>query len=306
MSNITSGVLFMLISTFCFALMNAFAKVLSEALVPLAESVFLRSLIMVFVALAVYIFTSLKDSKKPKATYQKGGWLNLFIRVIMGALSFLAVFYNISTIPLGTASAFVQTMPLFAVMLGAIFLKEKLSPAIIIATIIGFIGILLISNPQLNGISLLNVAVGIFSGLSLAIAFVSLRGLSRHFSNIFIVLSHAVGSAILSALAMLLPLDGIGGFVLLSVREWVLVACMGGFGTLGQMFLNRAYLAAPVGIVSPINYAGILFSMLFGILLGDVLPSLATISGILLIIASGVLIAMPALLDDLRHLRKIQ
>lgn len=309
MSNITSGVLFMLISAFCFALMNAFAKALNDAGVPPMESVFWRSIIMVIIALAIYIFAFFKErfsknnAAKPKKTYEKGGWFSLFIRVVMGGLSFLAVFYNISTIPLGTAAAFAQTMPIYAVILGAIFLKERLTPAIIIATIIGFIGILLISNPRLNGISLVNVAVGIFSGLSLAIAFVSLRGLSRHFSTLFIILAFGVGNAILGALGMLLPLQGVGGFVLPGGREWVLILCMGGFGTLGQVFLNRAYLYAPVGIVAPIDYTRILFSLLFGILLGDALPNLLTTSGILLIITSGVLIAMPSLLDDLRKIK---
>ncbi|TQR33080.1 EamA family transporter [Campylobacter sp. MIT 99-7217] len=235
----------MLLSAFCFALMNAFAKVLSTLGIPSMQSVFFRSLIMVFLVLLVYFYNF--STHKEKKVYKKGGYISLFVRVIMGGLSFLAVFYNISTIPLGTAAAFAQTMPIYAVILGAIFLKERLSLMSILATIIGFIGILLISNPKFNGISLVNIFVGIFSGLSLAIAFVSLRGLKEYFSNIFLILAFGVGNTALGFLAMFLPFEGVGGFVL---------------------------------------------------------PNLATISGIILIIASGLLIATPSLIRDLAKLKK--
>ncbi|MWV62093.1 EamA family transporter [Helicobacter saguini] len=305
MSNITFGVMFMLLSAFCFALMNAFAKALSDDGIPPMESVFFRSLIMVIIVGSMYLYNfSTHKNRKYKKTYKPGGWFSLFLRVVMGGLSFLAVFYNISTIPLGTAAAFAQTMPIYAVILGAIFLKEKLTLPIIFATIIGFVGILLISNPRLNGISLVNVAVGIFSGLSLAIAFVSLRGLGEHFSNMFIIFAFGVGNSILGFCGMFLPISGVGGFVVPAVREWWMIVLMGGFGTLGQVFLNRAYMAAPVGIVAPIDYTRILFSLLFGILLGDALPNLMTFSGIILIIFSGILIALPSLLKDLRKIRK--
>lgn len=302
MSNVTTGVAFMLLSAFTFALMNAFAKVLNEHGIPPMESVFFRSLIMVLIVACIYIYHFSKHTEKK--VYKKGGWVSLSVRVVMGGTSFLAVFYNISTIPLGTAAAFAQTMPIYAVLLGAIFLKERLSLPIVLATIIGFVGILLISNPTLNGISLVNVFIGIYSGVSLAIAFITLRGLKNYFSNLFIILAFGVGNTILGFLGMLIPIEGVGGFIVPSSKEWWLIACMGAFGTLGQHFLNQAFLNAPVGIVAPIDYTRILFSLLFGIILGDALPNLLTTSGIFLIILSGVLIAMPALIRDLKKLRE--
>lgn len=311
MSNVTLGAVFMLLSAFFFALMNACVKALTELGMPSMESVFFRSFIMVLIILIIYFYTfytlkrlEKKGAKIERKTYKKGGYLSLFVRVTMGGLSMLAVFYNISTIPLGTAAAFAQTTPIYAVIMGVIFLKERLSVSIVLATIIGFIGILLISNPDVNGISLVNVFVGIFSGLSMAIAFVTLRGLKEYFSNMFLILAFGVGNSILGILGMFLPIDGVGGFVVPSVKEWWLIALMGGFGTLGQHFLNKAYLNAPVGIVAPIDYTRILFSLLFGLILGDALPNLMTTSGILLIIISGILIVLPSLLDDLRRLRK--
>ena len=86
-------------------------------------------------------------------------------------------------------------------------------------------------------------------------------------------------------------------------EDWILILGLGLSGTLGQYFLNSAYLKAPVGLVAPIDYSRIVFSLLLGLALGDSLPSLAEIIGIALIIISGLLIALPALLRDLNNLK---
>lgn len=319
MSNVTSGVVFMLLSAFSFAAMNGIARLLANHGMPSMENVFFRSFIMVLIILLIYFYNFLhdkirdsrniiesnsKDSIKKKKTYKKGGWFSLSVRVIMGGLSMLALFYNISTIPLGTATTFTQSAPLYVVLLGAIFLKERLNFAVISATILGFIGILLISNPTFSGISPINVAVGIFGGFSMAVAFITLKGLKEYFSAMFIILSFGVGNAILSALGMLIPVEGVGGWITPNLSDWALVLAMGIAGTLGQHFLTKAYLSAPAGIVAPIDYTRIIFSIFFGILLGDSLPNLLTTSGIVLIILSGILIVLPSLLDDISRLKK--
>lgn len=302
MNNITSGIFFMLASSFGFALMNGFAKALSAERIPAMENVFFRSSVMVLIVLLIYVYNY--STHKPKKNYKKGGWGKLFIRVVMGGLAMLSIFYNIATIPLGTAIAFAQSVPIYAVLMGALFLKERLSIGIIIATIIGFIGILLISNPDFNGIRFVNVCIGIFSGISMAVAFVTLRSLKPYFDNLFLILAFGVGTTLLGLLGMFIPIHGVGGFVMPNTWECLLIIGMGISGTIGQHFLNKAYIIAPVGIVSPIDYSRIIFSLLIGIILGDELPHFMNIVGIGLIIFSGLLIAMPALLEDLRKLRK--
>lgn len=299
-SNVTAGIFFMLGSSFCFALMNAFAKSLSSYGIPSMENVFFRSIVMVAIVLLVYSYEYARH--KPKKTMKKGGYFKLLVRVGMGGFAMACTFYNIATIPLGTATAFAQSVPIYAVIMGIIFLGEKVNIAILLATLLGFVGLLCISNPSFSGIGIDNVIVGILSGLSMAVAFVTLRSLKQYFSNEFLVLAFGAGTAIIGFLGMFIPVKGVGGFVLPGGVEWLLILAMGGCGTVAQFLLNKAYMNAPVGIVAPIDYSRILFSLLFGIILGDSFPSLLTTSGIILIIVSGVMIAMPSLLKDIKRM----
>lgn len=301
-NTIMQGILFMLSSSFCFALMNGFAKILSTDNIPSMEAVFFRSLVMVIFILFVYLYNFIKH--KPYHRYKKGGWGKLFFRVIMGGFAMLFVFYNIATIPLGVATAFAQSVPLYAVIMGIIFLKEKVSFLNIIATIIGFLGILFISNPNFNGIQPVNILAGILSGLTMAFAFVTLRNLKEYFDNTFLIFAFGVSTTLLGFFGMFLPFHNVGGFVAPSFTDWIFILGMGISGTFAQYFLNKAYLNAPVGIVSPIDYFRIVFSMIIGIFLGDSLPNLMTSLGIILIIVSGLLIALPVLLYDLKRLNK--
>lgn len=300
-SNLTAGVFFMLSSAFFFALMNAFAKTLSSYGIPSMENVFLRSILMIIFTLLVYSYEFARH--KPKPQMKKGGYLKLILRVAMGGFAMACTFYNIATIPLGTAIAFTQSMPIYAVIMGVIFLGEKINLVIITATIIGFVGILLIGNPTLNGLSVINVIVGICSAVGMAVAFVTLRSLKPYFTNEFMVLAFSVGAALIGFLGMFIPVKGAGGFVMPGGFEWGLVLAMGLCGTIAQFLLNKAYISAPVGIVAPIDYSRILFGLFFGILLGDSFPNLITSLGITLIILSGVMIAMPSLIKDVRRLK---
>ncbi len=299
-SNISRGVIFMFASSFGFALMNAFAKILSTN-IPAMENIFFRSIVMVIIMLFIYVYISIRNKNKKRL--KKGGFIKLFMRVAFGSFAMFCVFYNIATIPLGTATAFAQSVPIYVVFIGFFFLKEKVSIAIICATLIGFIGILMIGNPSINGLSIANILCGIASGIGMAIAFVALKGLKDYFDNSFVILSFALGTTILGLFGMLIPIENVGGFVMPTNIEWFFILCMGISGTIAQHFLNKAYVIAPVGIVAPIDYSRIIFSIFLGILLGDSIPNLTTSIGIALIIFSGLLIATPALLKDLKKIK---
>lgn len=293
------GILSMLLATLFFSLMNACIKILSSD-ISATQSMLFRSLLMCVFILSLFLFTPLKRSEK------RGGYGILSLRAFAGGISVLLTFYNIATIPLGIASTFAQTVPLYAVFFAYFFLKESLHPIVFIATILGFFGIVLISDPSSN-IPLHNVIVGIFSGMGSAIALVSVRSCKAYFEERMIILAFGIISVLISLVCL-----GIGIFFPLEVFEWkpiakdlwLYIALMGIFGTLGQYFMTKAFMLAPAGIISPIDYAKIIFSLLFGIWLGDALPNFQTSLGIALVISSGLLIALPVFIKDYTELRK--
>ena len=126
----------MLIASFTFAVMGAFAKLASQSMSSL-EVVFFRNIAGVFlVGLAVL--------KKPMR-HQGGKPFLLFFRGFMGFVALLAFFYNIAHIPLGDAMTYSKTSPIFTAIFAWLFLNEKLSRKAWLAIFVGFIGILFIT-----------------------------------------------------------------------------------------------------------------------------------------------------------------
>lgn len=298
MNHHSLGLLCMLFASIFFSLMNACIKILSPDL-SITQCMFFRSILMsAFVAL-LFLFKPLEK------TNTKGGYFPLLIRGFFGASSMLLFFYNISTIPLGTASTFAQTVPLYAVFFAHFFLKESLSLLVVFATWVGFCGILLISNPSTN-IPLSNIIIGLLSGVTAAIALVSVRGCKKYFDERMIILSFGLIATAMSAIGIVLnPMLGLDFLAWKPLLKdlWIYILAMGITGTLGQYLMTKAFMLAPAGLVSPLDYAKIIFSLLLGMALGDPFPDMPTFIGMLLVIFSGLLIALPIFLRDLQSLK---
>jgi len=74
--------------------------------------------------------------------------------------------------------------------------------------------------------------------------------------------------------------------------EWLYVTAVGIFATISQLLMTKAYEFTKAGIVGTISYSNIVFALIIGISLGDPIPNLWTILGIILVIASGLLVAL--------------
>ena len=286
---IDEGIKYMLFASLLFAVMGAFAKLASAHMSSL-EVVFFRN---VFGVLIVG-FAVLKSPLK-----QVGGkpWL-LFFRGFMGFSALLAFFYNIAHISLGDAMTFSKTSPIFTAVFAWFFLQEKLSFKAWGAVFLGFVGIVLITQPSGFGFSKYDI-LGIFSGVGAALAYTSVRELKKFYDTRAIVLSFmgvgTLGPIVLLVLSNFLHVKELdfmlGKFVMPTGVVWVYVLAMGVLATLAQVYMTKAYGASKAGIIGAVSYTNIPFSILIGLFLGDSLPSLITTIGIILIISAGVLVA---------------
>jgi len=82
-------------------------------------------------------------------------------------------------------------------------------------------------------------------------------------------------------------------FVMPSGIEWVYVIAVGIFATISQLLMTKAYELTKAGIVGTISYSNIVFAVVIGIMLGDPIPDIWTVLGIILVILSGLLVALP-------------
>ena len=284
------GIYYMLIASMLFAGTGALSKILSSELSSI-EIVFFRNII----GLGLIIWMIYK-----RPLHQAGGkfWLLAF-RGIIGTIGLYAFFYNIAHIDLATAFTFSKTSPIFTALLAAFIFKERLSYLGWFAIFIGFIGILFVIEPTL-GINK-DEYIGLLSGIGAAMAYTSIRGLRKHYDTRTIVLSFMLCGSVIPLISMIIGsfyykpnLDFlISPFVMPSLNGWGLVIVMGLLATGFQIYLTKAYAASKkAGVVAAIGYSDVVFSMIFGLILGDPLPSVWAFLGIVMIIGAGVLVAL--------------
>lgn len=287
--SLDEGVKYMLIASFLFAIMGAFAKVLSNIMPPV-EVVFFRNIIGVFLVLASIYHFPLK---------QKGGKPFLLIfRGLMGFLALLAFFYNIAHISLADAMTFSRTSPIFTALFAAWILREKIGSKGWLAVFLGFVGVVFIMQP--DGLSFTKTdLLGLFSGIGAALAYTSVRELKKYYDTRSIVLSFmgigTIGPLILMGLSHFVGVGNfdfiLGEFVMPSGTDWFYIAGLGVFATLAQGYMTKAYGATRAGIVGAVSYTNIIFSLLLGLMLGDAFPNLLGFFGIMLVIFGGILVA---------------
>jgi len=289
LNKLDNGVKYMLIASFTFAIMGAFAKLASAELSSL-EVVFFRNIAGVIIVGIAILKTPMKH---------KGGkpFLLLF-RGTMGFVALLAFFYNIAHIPLGDAMTFSKTSPIFTAIFAFIFLNEKIGKNGWIAIGIGFIGILFITQPTAIGFTKYDL-LGIFSGVGAALAYTSIRELKKIYDTRAIVLSFmsvgTIGPILLFFISNYVQVDELdfifGHFIIPKGITWFYLIAMGIFATISQILMTKAYGETKAGIVGTVSYTNIIFAILIGLLIGDSLPSLTTCFGITLIVLSGIIVA---------------
>jgi drug/metabolite transporter (DMT)-like permease len=188
-------------------------------------------------------------------------------------------------LPLAEATTLGFTTPLFAVILTALVLREKVGPWRWLAVVLGFAGVLIIAQPGHQPISLLGAAAGLGSGLLVAVVSFQIKDLARSEPPIAVVFYFAAFGSLL--MAPLLP------FVMTShtAFQWLLLLGVGVIGTIAQLFLTASLRFGSVASVIVMDYSALIWATLYGWLIWDHLPPTATWLGAPAIIAAGITIA---------------
>lgn len=285
-SDTRRGIFFMLIASFLFSLIMLFAKLLSASMGSV-EVTFWRNV----VGLAVIGVITLR-----KPIRNVGGKpFTLVFRGVIGTVALLTFFYTISATTLSNAIVYSKTEPIFTALLAFFLLGEKLKPYSIVAVIIGFAGVALLSGMEMGYLHVMGLLTGFLSSL----AYTSVRSLKTCYDERTVVLSFMFSGVFIPILLMIAAqyttseifAFALSPFVLPHGSDWLWIALMGVAAAYGQIFMTRAYFYAQAGIVSTVSYSVVLFATMFGIMLGDIFPTPTVIAGGIMIIASGILLS---------------
>lgn len=284
------GIVFMLFAALGFSLMGGSAKLLKENF-NAGQLVFFRNLVG-FIVLVI--------SFTIRPPINKGGkfyWL--MFRGLMGTTALYTLLYCILHIPLGTAMTYNLTSALFIAIFSFFLFKEYHGRVVLLAVLIGFIGMILIYKPAIH-FPWYYHAAGLLSGITSAIAYITVGRLYQYYDARVIVFSFILTGVLVPVIFMLikiifrLPADNVFFIDWRWPRgvEWLYISSLGLFALFGQYFVTRSYGADKAGIVSAVSYANIIFSVFIGMALGDAFPDLMSWGGIFCIIAGGVIISL--------------
>ena len=160
------GISITVIGGLCFAIQDAGIKWLTAEIAVL-QVLFLRSLFgLVFLGASTFISGEHISFKVDRP------WL-LAARTGINILGWILFFYGLKYLPLATAVALFFSFPLFLAIISVPLLGENVGVRRVLAIMVGFIGVLLITNPA-SGISVPALLM-----LGAALAWAMVAGLTR-------------------------------------------------------------------------------------------------------------------------------
>ena len=275
---ILPAISFRLISVMAFATMGALIKLAERHGASLSELLFFRQLLAMPIVLAAVIagpgLASLRTKRLPAH----------MLRMVVGLSSMSCMFLSLMTLPLAEATTLQFTMPIFATILGALILREPTGVHRWGAVIVGFVGIVIVTQPGTSHIPLIGAIYGLFG----AILSASVSILVRHIGKT----ERPTTTVFYFSLLSLVPLGAVWLFNIQGHPPvtWVLLLLVGLTGGVGQLAMTRSLTLAPVAVTLPMDYFSLLWATFYGWALFSVLPTSMTWVGAPIIIASGLYI----------------
>ena len=235
-------------------------------------------------------------------TRRRGGSLHTsvpamhFWRSLSGVLALCLWFYAISRLPLATAMTLNYMssvwMALFllgsAVAAGGSRGAGGATPRLIATVLVGFAGVALILRPTIERDQLWYGLMGLASGMLSATAYLQVSALGRIGEPEYrVVFYFSLGGIAAGALTMLTT--GASPHTSTSVA---LLLAVGLLATVAQLMMTRAYATGKTLVNASLQYLGIVFAFLYGVVLFDDPVTWWAIAGMVLIVAAGVAAAV--------------
>jgi len=273
-----SAPLLMLLASLLFALMGVCVK-LAAAHYSAGEMVFYRSIVG-----AVFMFV---------LTRWRGGTLATplpamhFWRSASGVIALMLWFHSIGGLPLATAMTLNYMssvwMALFLIGGSVLVGAGRVDGRLVAAVLTGFAGVALVLRPTVDQQQLWHGLTGLLSGMLAAMAYLQVTALGRAGEpEERIVFYFSIGGLGAGALWMLWQ-----GASPHTARGLALLLAIGTLATVAQTMMTRAYRIGRILANASLQYLGIVFSFVFGVLLFNDVVTASAVSGIVLIVGAG-------------------
>ena len=276
----TQGALWMLLSAVTFSIMTTLIKFLGDDY-PAALQAFYRQAAGLVILLPIII----RRRGAAFATTRPG---ILFFRSAAGTLGMILSFYAFQEMPLADANALSFTRTLWLVPLAAFVVRETVGPLRIGAALVGFLGVLLMVRPGASGEFALGLpALAMLTASFLfALTITGMKVMTRdHSPTVLLVWAATLG--------FLFSIPGaFFGWRWPAPMDLALLCAMGVLGTITQACYIKGMQLGDAGAMAPIDYTRLVFSVIAGFLLFHELPSVWTMAGAGIVVASTLFITI--------------
>ncbi len=265
----------MFISICAFSVMDLIVK-WSENY-PVGEVLFFRGLfgmITIFFIIPREKFLSFYKTNRPMLHFK---------RCIAGLIAIVAIFIALRNLPLATVVSISFAAPIFTTIMSIFFLSEKVGLYRWIAVVVGFIGILIISQPGFSSFNVYYIYPVIFC-LGLSYVAIAIKKLSSTEPVWLIGFYFSFSIMILSFFTLQ------HGWILPDLLDLFLLSMVGILGGLANLWLTQSYKYSDVSLVTPIKYLALVFAIIFGYIFWEEIPTIKTLIGAFLVVMSSVII----------------
>ena len=269
------GFFYMFISVCAFSVMDIIVKWSDNY--PVGEVLFFRGLC----GLIPLFFLIPKE--KYFNFYKTNRRFLHFKRCASGLIAIVSIFIALRKLPLATVVSISFAAPVFTTIMSIFLLNEKVGLYRWLAVIVGFIGIIIISEPGFSSMNLYYLYPIVFC-LGLSYVAIAIKQLSETEPVWLISFYFSLSIMILSFFTI--P----QGWLLPNTKDLLLLSLLGILGGLANLWLTQSYKFSDVSLVTPLKYLALIFAIFFGYIIWGEIPTYKTLIGSLLVIFSSIII----------------
>ncbi len=269
------GFLYMFLSVCVFSIMDLIVK-WSENY-PVGEVLFFRGLCGLIPILSII------PKDRYINFYRTSRPILHLKRCMSGLIAIVAIFIALRELPLATVVSITFAAPIFTTILSIIFLSEKVGFYRWLAVLVGFVGIVIISEPGFSSLNIYYIYPIIFC-LGLSYVSIAIKKLSST-EPIWLIGFYFSFSIMITSLFTIPK-----GWIMPNLTDSILLSLVGVLGGAANLLLTQAYKFSDVSLVTPLKYLALVFAIIFGYLFWGEIPTFKVLMGATLVIISSVII----------------
>lgn len=267
-----AGIMMMLIGILLFSINDVMGKWL-VATYTVGQVLLLRSAAALVVIAPFVVRQGLSRTLRPERPGLQ------LLRVLLGSCEVALFYWAVSYLPLADTMTIWLAAPVWAVVLAAVLLGEKVDAGRWLAAVAGFVGVAIALNPSGQSLSMPAI-IAVVGSLSFAALMITGRQL-KGTPDVTLVAWQTLGALIMGLI--LLPF----GWVTPTLADTALLALLGIVAMVAHLCVTRSLKLAEASVVVPYQYTLIVWALVFGWLVFNDWPTPSMLVGAALIVAAG-------------------